>query len=79
MRERVLAAVAELGYLPNTLARSLHMQRRTNTIALILTDIANPYFTTMARGVEDAASAAGYTVLFGNTDKWKKKSAATSK
>ncbi len=72
VREKVLAAVAELGYLPNTLARSLRI-RRSNTIALILTDITNPYFTTMARGVEDAASAAGYTVLFGNTDESEEK------
>jgi LacI family transcriptional regulator len=72
VREKVLAAAAELGYLPNTLARSLRI-RRTNTIALILTDITNPYFTTLARGVEDAASAAGYTVLFGNTDESEEK------
>lgn len=72
VRERVLAAVAELGYMPNTLARSLRI-RRSNTIALILTDITNPFFTTMARGVEDAASAAGYTVIFGNTDESEEK------
>jgi LacI family transcriptional regulator len=72
VRERVLAAVAELGYMPNTLARSLRI-RRSNTIALILTDITNPFFTTMARGVEDAANAAGYTVIFGNTDESEEK------
>jgi LacI family transcriptional regulator len=67
VRERVLAAVAELGYVPNALARSLHV-KRTHTLALVLTDIGNPFFTTVARGVEDAASSQGFTVMFCNTD-----------
>lgn len=67
VRERVQTAIEALGYRPNTLARSLRL-RRTHTLALILTDITNPFFTTVARGVEDAASQAGYTVLFGNSD-----------
>lgn len=66
-RARVLAAAAELGYMPDALARSLRV-KRTQTLALILTDITNPFFTTVARGVEDAASAAGYAVIFCNTD-----------
>src|SRR5262245_44135061 len=66
-RERVVAAVAELGYVPNRLARSLR-SKRTHTLALVLTDITNPFFTTIARGVEDTASDAGYTVIFCNTD-----------
>jgi LacI family transcriptional regulator len=66
-RERVEKAVADLGYVPNTLARSLR-SRRTNTVGLMVTDITNPFFTTLARGVEDAANEAGYTVIFCNTD-----------
>lgn len=66
-RDRVEKAVEELGYVPNLLARSLR-SKRTHTIALILTDITNPHFTTCARGVEDAASEAGFTVIFCNTD-----------
>ena len=66
-RARVEAAIAELGYVPNRLASSLR-SKRTRTLALVLTDITNPFFTTVARGVEDAASAAGYTVVFCNTD-----------
>lgn len=66
-RERVKAAIAELGYVPNTLARSLR-SKRTNTLGLILTDITNPFWTTVARGVEDAASDAGFNVIFCNTD-----------
>jgi LacI family transcriptional regulator len=67
VRERVLRAVQELGYVPNTLARSLR-SRKSDTIALVLSDITNPFFTTIARGVEDTASEAGYTVIFCNTD-----------
>jgi len=67
MRERVEAAVKELGYVPNTIARGLR-SKRTHTLALIVTDITNPYFTSMARGVEDAAGSSGYTVIYCNTD-----------
>ena len=66
-RARVEAAIVELGYVPNTLARSLR-SRRTNTLALVLTDITNPFWTTVARGVEDAASDAGFNVILCNTD-----------
>jgi LacI family transcriptional regulator len=66
-RERVEAVVKELGYVPNTLARGLR-SKRTHTLALIVTDITNPYFTSMARGVEDAAGASDCTVIYCNTD-----------
>jgi LacI family transcriptional regulator len=66
-RVRVEAAIAELGYVPNRLASGLR-SKRTNTLALVLTDITNPFFTTIARGVEDTASDAGYMVVFCNTD-----------
>lgn len=66
-RDKVEAAIAELGYVPNGLARSLR-SKRSHTLAFVTTDITNPFFTSMARGIEDAASAAGYTVLFCNTD-----------
>jgi len=66
-RTRVEAAIAELGFVPNRLASGLR-SKRSNTLALVLTDITNPFFTTVARGVEDAASQAGYTVIFCNTD-----------
>lgn len=72
VRERVEKAIAELGYVPNTLARSLR-SRRTQTVALMVTDITNPFFTTLARGVEDTANQAGYTVIFCNTDESQEK------
>jgi len=67
VRKRVEAAIAELGYIPNRLARSLR-SNRTHTIALIVTDVTNPFFTTIARGVEDAASDRDNLVLLCNTD-----------
>ncbi len=66
-RERVQRAIAELDYVPNALARSLRF-KQTKTIALIISDITNPFFTTLARSVEDAASEQGFSVIFCNTD-----------
>ncbi len=66
-RARVEAAIAELGYVPNRLARSLRV-KQTNILALILSDITNPFWTTVARGVEDAASTQGFSVILCNTD-----------
>ena len=71
-RERVEKAVKELGYVPNTLARGLR-SKQTKTLALVVTDITNPYFTLMARGVEDAAGASDYTVIYCNTDESEEK------
>src|SRR5512135_31962 len=66
-RQRVQEAIDKLGYVPNSLARSLR-SRKTRMLALLLTDITNPFWTTVARGVEDAASDAGFTVILCNTD-----------
>jgi LacI family transcriptional regulator len=66
-RAKVETAVAELGYVPNMLGPSLRFNQ-TNTLALVLTDITNPFWTTLARGVEDAAHLKGYSVIFCNTD-----------
>jgi LacI family transcriptional regulator, galactose operon repressor len=66
-RERVESAIAELGYVPNSLARGLRI-KQTKTIGLILTDVTNPFWTTVARGVEDAASHAGFSVFLCNSD-----------
>jgi DNA-binding LacI/PurR family transcriptional regulator len=67
-RERVLDAVRRLGFRPNDLARGL-LQKRTRTVGLIVPDLANPYYPEIARGVEDAASAELYAVVFCNTDR----------
>lgn len=66
-RQRVLMAIDQLGYVPNKVARSLR-SKQTGMLALVLTDITNPFFTTIARGVEDAANAAGFNLILCNTD-----------
>ena len=65
--ERVRAAVEELKYVPNASARSL-IRGRSEILALVVSDITNPFFTTLARGVEDEAQENGYTLILGNTD-----------
>jgi LacI family transcriptional regulator len=67
LRQRVEQALAETGYMPNKLARSLRA-RRTDTIALVLPDMTNPFFTTLAHGVEAAAREAGLTMILANSD-----------
>jgi LacI family transcriptional regulator len=66
-RKRVETAILELNYIPNALGPSLR-SKRTQTLALVLSDITNPFWTTVARGVEDAANKHGYHVIMGNTD-----------
>lgn len=66
-RRKVEAAVLELDYIPNSLGPSLR-SKRTQTLALVLSDITNPFWTTVARGVEDAANKRGYHIIIGNTD-----------
>lgn len=66
-RERVQQVIDEMGYIPNSNARSLVLQR-THMVSLLITDITNPFYTTLARGAEDAAHLRGYRVLFGNSD-----------
>lgn len=64
---RVRRAAEELGYAPNSLASSLRRQR-SPVWALIIADINNPFLTQVARGIEDVARGAGYSVLLSNTD-----------
>lgn len=66
-RARVEAAIDELKYVPNMLGPSLRF-KQTMTLALVLTDITNPFWTTVARGVEDVAQANGYGIILCNTD-----------
>jgi LacI family transcriptional regulator len=61
-RARVLEAARTLDYVPNALARGL-LKSRVPVVAVIVHDITDPYFAEVVRGVEDAASAAGYLVI----------------
>lgn len=67
VRNRVLKAIEELNYQPNSLARSLKT-KRTNTIGIIITDITNPFYPAVVRGAEDTLARAGYTLVIGNSD-----------
>ena len=66
-RQHVLDVIERLGYRPSGIARGLATQR-TGTIGLVVPDIANPFFSDVARGAEDRAGAAGYHVFVCNAD-----------
>lgn len=65
--ERVLAAARELGYRPDAIARSLKT-RLSNTVGVLIPDLANPFFPPMVRGMQDRLEQAGYTALVVNTE-----------
>jgi len=65
-RQKVMESVARLGYQPNFAAKSLRTLR-TEKILVTVPDISNPFFSQVIRGVEEAAHAAGYSVLLGDT------------
>jgi LacI family transcriptional regulator len=67
LRERVLAAMEELGYQPNRLARSLR-SGKTQIIGTIVPDSADPFFAEVARGIEDTAFENGYSLILCNSD-----------
>lgn len=67
LRGRVDRAMAQLKYHPNHIARSLK-SRRTSTLAIVVSDITNPFFPLVVRGAEDAASKRGYLLTIFNTD-----------
>ncbi|MFI5340761.1 MAG: LacI family DNA-binding transcriptional regulator [Candidatus Methylomirabilales bacterium] len=66
-RRRVLAVATRLRYQPSALARGL-VTRRTHTVGLLISDIANPFFIRAVRAVEDVAQENGYNVILCNTD-----------
>ena len=66
-RTRVLDAVRRSGYQMNGIARSLRTQS-THTIGVIVSDICNPFFSSVVKAVEDVARTNGYTVLICNAD-----------
>lgn len=73
MAERIRKAAAELNYQPNIIAKSLK-SGKTNTIGLIVADISNPFFSSIARIIEDEARKHGYIVIFGSSDESAEKS-----
>ena len=74
-RQRVEAAARELGYRPNLVARTLRT-RRSSTIALLVSDIANPFFARLASLIEQRLHAHGYSLMLCNTGDEPKREAA---
>ncbi|WP_086429442.1 LacI family DNA-binding transcriptional regulator [Staphylococcus cornubiensis] len=64
-REKIEAAIQQLDYAPNEVARTLNM-KQSKVLGLLLPDMSNPFFTHVARGVEDTAMARGYHIMIGN-------------
>jgi LacI family transcriptional regulator len=67
MAARVQQAMRDLEYRPNAVARNLRLNQ-TSLWAVIISDIGNPFFTSMVRGVEDVAQSAGFSVVLCNSD-----------
>jgi LacI family transcriptional regulator len=66
-KARIFAVIEDLDYQPNLVAKGLREQQ-THTFALLVPDIANPYYTASARALQDGVSDDGYLTLLGNTD-----------
>lgn len=67
IRDRVLQAIKVLGYRPSRAAQLLRA-KRGHVLGLIISDIQNPFFTAVARGIEDVAYQHGYSLVLCNTD-----------
>ncbi|WP_344874137.1 LacI family DNA-binding transcriptional regulator [Nonomuraea antimicrobica] len=67
-RERVMAAVRRLGYRPNLMARNIRVGARDAAIGLVIPELGNPFFGTVADGVESAVRARGLTLIVGTSD-----------
>lgn len=67
MANKIRKAAVALNYQPNLIAKSLK-SGKTYTIGLIVADISNPFFSNIARIIEDEAKKSGYVVIFGSSD-----------
>ncbi|MFC5831837.1 LacI family DNA-binding transcriptional regulator [Nonomuraea insulae] len=67
-RARVMAAVRKLGYQPNLMARNMRVGARDAAIGLVIPEMGNPFFGTVAGGVESAVRARGLTLIVGSSD-----------
>ena len=76
-RQRVLAAIDELGYVPDGSARSLRT-RKTLIVASLIPDITNPFYPAFERGIQDVADANDYDLIAYNTDGIRAKELARS-
>ena len=72
VENKVLLAIEKLNYYPNTIARSLKINS-TNTIGFLVSDVANTYFTTMAKALEDVISKENYSLIVCSTENKKER------
>lgn len=73
MVRKIKDAAAELNYQPNIFAKSLR-EGKSRVIGVVLSDISNPFFSAIARCMEDEAEKYGYSVLFSSSDENRDKS-----
>jgi LacI family transcriptional regulator, galactose operon repressor len=66
--KRVNAAIAELGFRRNDLARSLRRGSTSATLGLVIEDVGNPFYSALAQAVESAARARGFMLLTGSCE-----------
>lgn len=66
-RQRVLAAIESLGFQPNAMARAIRPGQRTATIALLIEDVGNPFYSAVASGVEEVAREHDHLVIVSAT------------
>lgn len=66
-KERIVQAIKELDYQPNSIARSLK-QKSTNVIGLVVNDMSNLFFLEIIRGIETELKNSGYNLLVCNSD-----------
>jgi LacI family transcriptional regulator len=66
-RQRVLAAIQELGYVPDGVARGMRTGR-SMLIGCVIPDITNPFYPAFQRGIQDRSVTSGYSLVTFNTD-----------
>lgn len=66
-KKRVLEVIQKYGYIPNSFARGL-VGKRVNSIGVIVSDITNPYYSLLVKGIEDICRTYNYSLLLCNTD-----------
>lgn len=66
-RKKVLDVIDELDYRPNAVARGL-ASKKTTTVGVIIPDVTNVYFSSLARGIDDVATMYKYNIILANSD-----------
>ncbi len=66
-RKKVLEVIDRLDYRPNAVARGL-ASKKTTTVGVIIPDVTNVYFSSLARGIDDVASMYKYNIILANSD-----------